>query len=473
MSKNSDRAKDYVRPVVVIVGGGFSGTLTAVNLLRQVSTALEIILVEPRTTAGLGLAYSTPCDEHLLNVRASGMSAFADEPDHFLKFAKEADATIDENTFVSRKIFGHYVNSILESSCAQTAGKNISFEHICTEVIDIEKKPLEEAEKNQSREEFKITLANGKILKANVVVLALGNLSAKKPRWTANLSQNSENYLHDPWDNDRLQKISPEQSVLIIGTGLTAIDKLVQLNAAGHKGSIYAISRHGLFPRPHTFKPSAAEKQSTEISHSARLTFGNVKTNARSSSDWRNVVDGLRADTQKWWCGLEHKEQKRFLRHIQTYWDVHRHRMAPQISEIIEKLKTSGQLTLSAGRIQSFEEIDGKVKVVLRKRHRSDDTTIMVDRIINCTGPQSKLDTVNSVLLQNLQKKGLILNHPLGAGIACTNEGAVIDSRGTPQLSLLAIGPMLKAQLLESVAVPELKVQARATARTICALLAG
>jgi uncharacterized NAD(P)/FAD-binding protein YdhS len=457
------------RPIVVIVGGGVSGTLTAVNLLRQDQTDIEIILVEPRAQVGLGLAYSTPCGEHLLNVRASGMSAFADDPTHFLKFAKEADATVDENTFVSRKFFGHYINSILEKSCAQAAERNVSFKHICSEVIDIEKQNVE---KDRSRQEFKISLANGESIKANVVVLALGNLSAKKPRWTATLSKTSENYLHDPWDNERLQQISSAQNVLIIGTGLTAIDKLVQLAEAGHTGKIYAISRHGLFPRPHTVKPSAAEKQSTKISASTKLTFGNVKTNARSASDWRNVIDGLRTDTQKWWCGLEHKEQKRFLRHIQTYWDVHRHRMAPQISEIVEKLKASGQLTLSAGRIQSFEEIDGKVKVVLRHRHHSDDTTVVVDRIINCTGPQSKLDTVDSLLLQNLQKRGLVQSHPLGAGIACTSDGEVMDKSGHAQQHLLAIGPMLKAQLLESVAVPELKVQARATSQRICALFA-
>ncbi|MDR3616181.1 MAG: FAD/NAD(P)-binding protein [Candidatus Obscuribacterales bacterium] len=456
----SENLEHDARPVVVIVGGGVSGTLTAVNLLRQEETKIKIILIEPRAQAGLGLAYSTPCSEHLLNVRASGMSAFADDPGHFLKFAKEADATIDENTFVSRKFFGHYINSILEKSCIQAARRNVSFKHICSEVIDIER-----------QEEYKIFLANGQTIQANAVVLALGNLSAKKPRWTANLSEGSENYLHDPWDNKRLQKIAPEQNVLIIGTGLTAIDKLVQLAEAGHKGKIYAISRHGLFPRPHTIKPSAAEKLSTHICASTKLTFGSVKTNARSASDWRNVIDGLRADTQKWWCGLEHKEQKRFLRHIQTYWDVHRHRMAPQISEIVEKLKTTGQLTLSAGRIQSFEEIDGQVKVVLRHRHQSHDTTIVVDRIINCTGPQSKLDTVDSLLLQNLQKRGLVQSHPLGAGIACTSDGAVIDKLGTPQQSLLAIGPMLKAQLLESVAVPELKIQARATSQRICAFL--
>jgi uncharacterized NAD(P)/FAD-binding protein YdhS len=463
----SENLEHGARPIVVIVGGGVSGTLTAVNLLQQEETGIEIILIEPRAKAGLGLAYSTPCSEHLLNVRASGMSAFADDPTHFLKFAKDADATIDENTFVSRKFFGHYINSILEKSCAQAAGRNVSFKHICSAVIDIEK---EDAENNQSKDEFKIFLANGQTIKANAVVLALGNLSAKIPRWTANLSKTSENYLHDPWDNERLQKIASDQIILIIGTGLTAIDKLVQLAEVDHKGKIYAISRHGLFPRPHTFKPSAAEKQSTHICASTKLTFGSVKTNARSASDWRNVIDGLRADTQNWWCGLEHKEQKRFLRHIQTYWDVHRHRMAPQISEIVEKLKTSGQLTLSAGRIQSFEEIDGKVKVVLRHRHRSDDTTIAVDRIINCTGPQSKLDTVDSPLLQNLQKRGLVQSHPLGAGIACTSDGMVIDNSGTPLKSVLAIGPMLKAQLLESVAVPELKVQARATAQAICSL---
>src|ERR1700734_2669136 len=67
---------------VAIIGGGCSGALAALHLLRG-QRPVRIHLVEPRAIAGLGLAYSTDCQQHLLNVPARCMSVLPSTPHDF------------------------------------------------------------------------------------------------------------------------------------------------------------------------------------------------------------------------------------------------------------------------------------------------------------------------------------------------------------------------------------------------------
>ncbi len=455
------------RPVVTIVGGGFSGTMVAVNLLRHKDANLDIVLVEPREKVGLGLAYSTPCSEHLLNVRASGMSALVEEPTHFHEYALHRDEKFGADTFVPRMIFGQYVRDLLQTTLSEPASKGTSFKHVSGSVVDIQP-----PENNSTAEvnTYNIILSDGQSLRAAIVVLAMGNLSAVRPGWSKGIADSEHFYMHDPWD-EKFGPVKPDADILMIGTGLTAVDKIIQLQEAAHIGKIYAISRHGLFPRPHTVEPSPLAFAENCDAKSVLKTFVKMKTLSTKAEDWRDIVDSVRPYTQKWWCNLETLEQKRFLRHLQTLWDVHRHRMAPQISARIEAMRQSGQLELLAGRLQKFEKVNERVQVNLKPRHTGESRTLIVDRAINCMGPQAKLETVDSDLLRKLKERGLIVNHKVGSGIACEPSGEVVDSKGNVQAKLLAIGPMLKAELLESVAVPELKVQAKLTADRICQLL--
>jgi uncharacterized NAD(P)/FAD-binding protein YdhS len=91
----------------------------AVQLLRDPSAHIRVTLVEKGQQPGLGLAYGTSNPAHLLNVRAANMSAFADYPDHFVRWLAADRAAgelhcADRFCFAPRKIYGRYIGSLLE-----------------------------------------------------------------------------------------------------------------------------------------------------------------------------------------------------------------------------------------------------------------------------------------------------------------------------------------------------------------------
>ena len=103
---------------VAIVGGGFSGTMAAVNLARLSNSPLHVLLINSRYPLGRGVAYGTNRSEHVLNVAARNMSAVPDHPDHFLDWLRTRVEYRDlpepqlRETFVPRRVFGDYLTRI-------------------------------------------------------------------------------------------------------------------------------------------------------------------------------------------------------------------------------------------------------------------------------------------------------------------------------------------------------------------------
>ncbi|HEU4457029.1 MAG TPA: FAD/NAD(P)-binding protein, partial [Longimicrobium sp.] len=104
---------------IVIVGGGFSGTLTAVHLLRgEWPEGLHVVLVNRSGPLARGVAYGTRSAAHVLNVPAARMSAFPDDEEHFLRFARGRDATVAAGDFVPRSVYGDYLEWVLREAVA-------------------------------------------------------------------------------------------------------------------------------------------------------------------------------------------------------------------------------------------------------------------------------------------------------------------------------------------------------------------
>jgi uncharacterized NAD(P)/FAD-binding protein YdhS len=442
---------------VVIVGAGFSGAMTALHLIKQASTPLKITIFEPRAIPGLGMAYSTPSNGHLLNVPASGMSAFVDDAEHFQRYATTRNASTDAHTFVPRRTFGEYISGMVKDAIAE-APSHIAIEHRRETVVNI----------SHVGGEFDIGLNGGEHLTADYVVLALGNLLGKKPRWLRELGNAAENYLHDPWQAGAIEAIKPDENILLIGMGLTAVDKLVELDLQKHKGTIYANSRHGLWPSPHVARLVSHKEPGKipegNVAIAVKSLRDQMRIHEKTSGDpdaWRVVFDGLRSQTQDWWQSLAPKEHARFLRHVKTYYAVHRHRMAPEIGAVVERMIKSGQVKSTAARVTAVSSDGDKLRVTLTPRHGKDEPNVItVDRIINCMGPLEGIDAVENPLLRTVVANGLAGRNDLGSGIAVTNKGAVLSPDGVIVPGLYAIGPLLISKLLESVAVPELSVQA-------------
>jgi uncharacterized NAD(P)/FAD-binding protein YdhS len=448
---------------VVIVGGGFSGTMLAVQLLRR-DPALSLAVIDKGAMPGCGVAYSTSYDCHLLNVPAGNMSALPEEPDHFLRWARtNYDASAQSTSFLPRRVYGKYITSLLVETAGGSAGG--SFRWIQGEVSAIEREP----------DQLEIRLRDGSTLLTRSLVLAPGNFPPGDLRITG-LSKNSERYMPSAWSANALRDIPANGSVLLIGSSLTSIDVAIALKSEGFSGHIHILSRHGLLPQSHW---QTGHRQTCQwpqywngqrdaaptIRQLLRLVRDQVKAAADAGCDWRPVIDALRPVTQEIWQSLASKERKRFLRHVRAFWEVHRHRIAPEIGDAISDLIRDGRATVHAGRLADYREFSDRVEVSLRDRKTGAERRLSVDRVINCTGPATDFSRIGDPLIQNLLAQGIARPDPLFIGLDVDSKGALIASRGAessgkPASDLYAIGPIRKGFLWETIAVPELREQA-------------
>jgi uncharacterized NAD(P)/FAD-binding protein YdhS len=260
--------------------------------------------------------------------------------------------------------------------------------------------------------------------------------------------------------------------VLLIGTGLTMMDMVVSLHSRHHQGKIYAVSRRGLLPLTHrSTKPYPAfltpDTAPKTIRGLLRCIRSEVQTAAEQGCDWRSAIDSLRPITQQLWQQLGRAEQRRFLRHASPYWDVHRHRIAPEMGDVVRAMLESGQLTVTAGRIQDYQAAPDGVAVTVRDRQTQTNRVLQVSRAVNCTGVQIDYRRSPQPPIANLRAQGLIRPNDIGLGLDTAADGAVLDARGNRSSLLYTLGTPRRGDLWETIAVPELRDQARELAATV------
>ncbi|BAQ66755.1 hydroxyacylglutathione hydrolase [Geminocystis sp. NIES-3709] len=449
---------------IAIVGAGFSGSLIAVHLLKNATQPLIIKLIERNKEIGTGIAYSTEENSHLLNVSAGNMSAFPNDSGHFLRWLNYnhdqlktlLPESIDPSTFIPRKVYGLYIQSILAEAQA-TSRNDVYLETLQDEVVGVEK-----SEKGNL-----ISLRSGRCFTANKVVLAIGNSPV-------NPSKSEDNNSYNGWSNSALDNLDSTADILLVGTGLTMIDMVVALHDRSHQGKIYAFSRRGLCPQSHQKAKSynsflTVENAPNTIRGLVKLIRQEIQQAQKDGYNWRSIIDSLRPITQKLWQKLPKIEQKRFLRHVNPYWDIHRHRIAPNIAQIITEKLNLGQLTINAGRIKNYRRQGDKVAVTICLRHQNEDKTILVDRVINCTGISTDYRQCPHPLITDLQAQGLIRANILGLGIDSTFDSRIISANGDISNFLYLIGTPRKGDLWETIAIPELRQQAQSLAERILA----
>jgi uncharacterized NAD(P)/FAD-binding protein YdhS len=456
-------------PVVAIIGGGFSGTMVAVHLARLAgSRPPRVVLFEKGEHLARGLAYGTPCDQHLLNVPAGLMSALPDQPAHFLDWLRARDPSAQHGTFAPRRVYGDYLEEVL-TTAAQSSATRIDF--IRDEVVDLEMTA------GDGPRPIHLKTRQGDRIQADQVVLALGHARPQPPKELEGLTL-PEGYVADPWSPGALAGLTADDPIALIGTGLTAVDLIVQAKALGHRGTIYAISRHGLLPcrhrtstSPTPVSPPNGPSIPVEGMMTARGLFHRVRSEAARcqarGSDWRPVVDALRPRTQSLWRALDEGERRRFIRHLASRWEIHRHRVAPQLDDQLHGARRAGELVVLAGRILDLTRSDGMTEVSFRRRGAAAAETICVRRVINCTGPARDIRAGSADLVRSLIARGIGRPGPLALGLDVGDSGALIGRDGRAQHQILAIGPLLKERLWETTAVRELRTQALDLARKL------
>ena len=425
---------------VAIIGGGFSGTMVAAQAVRR---GLKVVLIEGGGRAGQGTAYSTRDAVHLLNVPAAKMSAWSDRPADLVETGFEA------GEFIPRRDYGRYLQHILTAAIADG--------------LTLFETRAAAARRNGN---WLLNLDNGDQVRARTVVLAHGN----QPPLPLSVSEgiDSSRFVNNPWGAEARAAIErcvrERGDVLVLGTGLTMVDMVLSLCAAGFQGRIIAVSRRGQVPHAHAaHEPVVVDRD--EVPKGICALFDWMREQS-ARFGWRGVVDALRPHAQSVWRSLEQDEQERFLRHARPYWDVHRHRIAPQVAAQLSGRINTGRLEIVAGRLRAVRDKGAAIEVEIARRGDAGPPVIeRVGAVFNCTGPLGAIGRTSDPLLRQMLDEGLIAVDHLGIGMA-------VDAGSKAGERLWALGPLTKGAFWEIVAVPDIRGQVASVADAIAEELA-
>ncbi|MFC3552461.1 FAD/NAD(P)-binding protein [Lysobacter cavernae] len=447
---------------ITIIGAGFSGCALATELARNAGAAVDICLVGVADSYGRGVAYGEARPEHLLNVRARDLGATADHPGEFADWLNLTERA--RHSFLPRLIYGEYLHSRLQAAAQLSLA---ALNRIEQEAIAVEREAGA----------FRIHLADGSDFLSDAVVLTLGALPPQPLAGVGPRLALHPSYLGWPWQNGldgrgAIDRIDRNARVLIIGTGLTMADVVTTLQRRGHRGPITALSRHGLLPRAHTEAPGPSIALPPTVlqalnSHDLRQLVRALRTLSPIVPDWRALIDALRPYLQGFWRGLAPPQRARFLRHLRSYWEVLRHRLAPPLAAELETLRERGRLRVRAGRLLRARRSSDAVEVLIRERGFAHASSERFDVLIRATGFDTDLERTSHPLIAHLRESGLVSADPLGLGLNASPRFEALDAHGVPVRGLYALGPLLRAQLWEITAVPELRVAARQLARQL------
>jgi uncharacterized NAD(P)/FAD-binding protein YdhS len=444
---------------IVIVGGGFAGAALAYHLLQHRSPRLRISLIEPGPRLGRGVAYSVGNPLLRLNVPASRMSIDPKRPQDFVSFAG-ADA--NPHAFLPRSLYGAYVGQRLVQASKDSPGQ---LRILRAAAVSVCTGPAAHGGGGPARA---VQLEDGRMIYGDHVVLATG-LSAR----ARGVALPRDRRVLDAWDERSLARLPQSGRVLLLGSGLSALDVLRLLDAKDHRGEVVVLSRHGLLPRPHASQPAsfaipahllpAPTTLRALIPWTRRLIAEAEKTGAA----WQHALDALRPLSQRIWQTLSPRDQERFVRLVRPYWEVVRHRAPVDMFERVAAARAQGVLRVEAGRILESRAEPDALHVVLRYRNG----TIREEQfsaVVRCLGPS--MDVADAPpLMASLLRDGQARVCTTRLGIATGDHGRVIDAAGRPSEHVFALGQWCRASRWETTSVPDIVRDAVALAELLCA----
>lgn len=433
------------KPLTIgIIGAGFSGTAAAAYLYRYLPHPLKIILFEKRGKFARGEAYSTPYPYHILNVRAHDMSAFEDKPNDFVDWLKRSQYPLDlsegsiAEQFVPRLLYGRYLESLMLEMLTSTR-KDFHLQLERAEVVDIK----------ETGQHMVLSSQQGKRYLCDKVILAMGNYSSAQFPFPVS---SAIRQLVNPWDFTAPATLNKQDAVLIVGTGLSMIDAVLTLYHHGHQGKIYALSRHGLLPLPHknhaNIDDIAIDRLPKKISSLFQFIRQQAKENTQQGHDWRAVIQAIRHIIPEYWRSLHVAEKEKFFRHINHYWNIHRHRVHAELADILTTMQNDGQLEVLAGRVKAITDTAALIKL----RGKGGERSLAIQAVINCMGPVSRLQGVDQPLVYSLLQQGI-------AKVDETSVGFNVEKGGKISNRLYALGPLARGVYLATSSVPEIRKQ--------------
>jgi len=456
------------RADILIIGGGLSGTMLAVQLLRLPGRR-HVLIIEPRAEIGRGEAYSAVELGHTLNGNAARMSVDPDNPDDLTQWltehitaggwpeSAEQKVPISE-LFPPRGLFGVYVQQRLAEARLVGARNGSSVEHLRAEVVDLQ----------VEADSVQLTLSNGQALRGGYAVLATGMFPAARTPQKTSSGLNAAAL--DPWDVAEMRQLDPQSTVLIIGSGLTMVDAVVSLEQAGHRGPIEVFSRHGLLPHVRRQPPAWMDFLGDDHSLcTPRQLLRELRRQCQAAIaqgiDWQAPLDTVRVHIARLWSQATDTQRRQFVRHVRPWWESHHHRSPPLSAALVERLYKEGRLRIQAASFKGLEASpDGGVRIRIRRRGESQTCVVQGAALINSSGIEYDWRRVARPLPQQVLARGLVQPGPLALGIAATVDGAVLDAEGRAAGRLFAMGPPLRGMWWESTAVTDVALQAKALA---------
>jgi uncharacterized NAD(P)/FAD-binding protein YdhS len=379
------------------------------------------------------------------------MSAFEDEPDHYVNWLQSNPAVqpyLDKNTpvkeqYTPRILYGTYLKYLLDGMQRPNSQMRLRLE--AAEVVDAIRQAKQTA----------LVLKDGREMLFDHVVFALGNHAVQDFPFPVSDQMKCIPY---PWDYLAPTRIKQDETVMIVGTGLTMIDTVLTLYHQGHQGKIYAVSRHGLLPLPHAdstipfaFQP---EDTSAEIRQLTKFLRQNSLAHSQAGGDWRAVIGAMRAHIPGIWAKISLRYRKLFMRHLAPYCNIHRHRVNDRIAALLQTLMAKNQLEIISGHVQAVE--DTAVCVKLRKTREC--IRYETNWLIKCMGPSNDFSSVRQPLIQALVERRAAIWDDLKLGFQMTPAGELKSPAGKV-LPYYVLGPARRGMVWESGAVPEIRKQ--------------
>ena len=431
------------RPSVTIIGGGASGVLLAAHLLRDPETDIRVTLIERRGQFGQGVAYSARQRDHMVNVPARGMSAFADDPEHFWRWlqTKGYPAATGSWVFVPRRLYGAYLGDVLSAAGNLRPGRLV--------VLSEEAMSVQETKSG-----IETILANGTSIMSHHAVLAVGHET--QPARGRGLAVRV--------GSDQDTRSPPDAPVMILGSGLSMVDAWLTLAQAEHTGPILVVSRNGFLPKGHRNVPpisvdAADVPFGTNLTYFFRWFRELVDTTIAHGGDWRSVIDGLRPYNQRIWQSWSLHSKRQFLSHLRPWWNIHRHRLPPELHTRMVHAIAIGQVQLIAANFTGIERHGTGVRASIRRRGQTATETIDIARVYDCGGVSVDVQASSNPVIRDLISTGSGRPDTLHIGLDVTDDCAVIDADGHPSQRLLVAGPLTRGRFFEIEAIPDIRLQ--------------
>jgi uncharacterized NAD(P)/FAD-binding protein YdhS len=443
---------------VAIIGGGAAAAFVITELLEHgVGMPAELHWYSGRRGGSRGVAYGTPVDEHLLNVRATAMGLNSAEPTEFLDFARQQLPHARGGDFLPRRLYGDYLEARVSRAFEGASFRGIRASRLRTEIEHIA--PAADGG-------YVLTDASGYPSHADIVVVATGALPNRPLAQASAELIDAGRYVTDPWQWLSANTLPFEKlrKVLIVGSGLSAVDLALSVTERWPQVRVTLLSRRGRLPAAHVRDAQLpaeglAElvdelRERPELRSWTRL----VRERCADADDWRCVIDSLRHATPQLWQSLSAADQRRFLRHLRGIWEIGRHRMPPQIARRMLELQADRRIETRAGRIQSFRAgRSNRAILAWTAAPRHDHVEVATyDLVLQAVGMDTDARNTPHSLVRSLLQQGLARSHPLGLGLDVDATG-----RLAPDQRLWTLGALCRGRDWESTAIPEIRQQAR------------